>query len=308
MGWEVNPNIIANTVTIVGANGGVFVYNGTPGPGTLVEAIAGTGGTDPYGNSYGPGFTSFGPLGAAAQINSGAIGLFSGLNVISEITPNGIFIYSPSGGLGNLAASITPNSGTDQYGNVYLAGLSAYQVPVTVGTPAMGMQAGIVSWYAWNGSGWGLGAGIDWTQVNGFTELLNSPFRTIGGTRASPTLITTDGRTNFGSFGTGFMAGTPAPWQALMPTGVGGVQDVVIGGQIQSSAATAANATMVSLIKAPAVQQDFVVPTNAAGYTPAAGSLPRVVRVDTSGNVRLLPSTSAASQFVILDGIRVVMG
>ncbi len=44
--------VIATLVVIQGADDGLFVYNGAPGPGTLIASIAATGGTDPYGNAY----------------------------------------------------------------------------------------------------------------------------------------------------------------------------------------------------------------------------------------------------------------
>lgn len=47
----------ARQVIISGTADGVFVYNGTPGPGTLVGSWAALAGTDPYGNSYSRGFS-----------------------------------------------------------------------------------------------------------------------------------------------------------------------------------------------------------------------------------------------------------
>lgn len=43
---------IAGTVIIKQTGQGLFVYQGTPGPGTLLVAIAAVAGTDPYGNTY----------------------------------------------------------------------------------------------------------------------------------------------------------------------------------------------------------------------------------------------------------------
>lgn len=58
--------VTANTVVVNGAGDGVFVYDGTPGPGTLIVAIASAAGTDPYGNPYsGPGIAVSGPAGAS---------------------------------------------------------------------------------------------------------------------------------------------------------------------------------------------------------------------------------------------------
>jgi hypothetical protein len=50
--------VTSNTVVVAGSGDGIFVYNGTPGPGTLVLAIASSSGTDSFGNAYsGPGMS-----------------------------------------------------------------------------------------------------------------------------------------------------------------------------------------------------------------------------------------------------------
>lgn len=51
------------------------------------------------------------------------------LVIIEGSAGSGLFVYSPSPGLGNLIASITPVSGTDSFGNPYLAGVSSYGPP-----------------------------------------------------------------------------------------------------------------------------------------------------------------------------------
>lgn len=54
--------ITGNSVVVSGSGGGVFVYDGLPGPGTLIVAIVGAAGTDPYGNAYsGPGIAISAP-------------------------------------------------------------------------------------------------------------------------------------------------------------------------------------------------------------------------------------------------------
>lgn len=53
MPWS-NPGP-AKQVVIAGPGGLLLVYKGTPGPGTLALSIAAAAGTDPYGNTYGPG-------------------------------------------------------------------------------------------------------------------------------------------------------------------------------------------------------------------------------------------------------------
>jgi hypothetical protein len=51
--------VIARRVIIVGPDDGLFVYDGTPGPGTLIASIASAPGTDPYGNAYDAGVTTY---------------------------------------------------------------------------------------------------------------------------------------------------------------------------------------------------------------------------------------------------------
>jgi hypothetical protein len=54
--------VAANSVIVSGAGDGVFIYDGTPGPGTLVIAAAAASGTDQYGNAYtGPGIAISAP-------------------------------------------------------------------------------------------------------------------------------------------------------------------------------------------------------------------------------------------------------
>jgi hypothetical protein len=64
--------VSANTVVVSGSGDGLFVYEGLPGPGTLMMAIVAAAGTDKYGNSYsGPGLivsAAASPFGNEIQI------------------------------------------------------------------------------------------------------------------------------------------------------------------------------------------------------------------------------------------------
>lgn len=54
--------VTANSVIVGGPGDGVFVYDGLPGPGTLVVAIVSAAGTDHFGNAYsGPGIAISAP-------------------------------------------------------------------------------------------------------------------------------------------------------------------------------------------------------------------------------------------------------
>jgi hypothetical protein len=49
------------------------------------------------------------------------------INPVIVVTPGkGVFVYSPSPGLGNLVASFAPANGTDRYGNAFLGGVTSY--------------------------------------------------------------------------------------------------------------------------------------------------------------------------------------
>ena len=49
-----NAVVFANKVIVFGTSDGVFVYSGTPGPGTLLASVT-TATTDPFGNTTQPG-------------------------------------------------------------------------------------------------------------------------------------------------------------------------------------------------------------------------------------------------------------
>ena len=51
--------VIANRVIVFGPGDGIFIYSGTPGPNTLIASDASAGGTDPFGNVYLAGPTTY---------------------------------------------------------------------------------------------------------------------------------------------------------------------------------------------------------------------------------------------------------
>lgn len=77
MPWnnQVFPLIVV--VATPGAFSGLFIYSPAPGPGNLVASIAGSAGTDPYGNTYpaGANFAQLNnPQSMPAMINGWNIG------------------------------------------------------------------------------------------------------------------------------------------------------------------------------------------------------------------------------------------
>ncbi len=69
----------ARQVIVGGPNGGVFVYSTTPAAGKLIGSVAGAAGTDPYGNAYLAGTTSYlpGATYSAVSLNGGAVQFYT---------------------------------------------------------------------------------------------------------------------------------------------------------------------------------------------------------------------------------------
>lgn len=184
MGWEITGTI-AGPDYIINPDG-IFLYNGTPGLGNLAIAITPTFGTDQFGNNHGIGFSSFGPPFSTTQINAAGIGMFIGVNPVIEITDQGLFFYLPSGGAGNLVASISQGGGIDSYGNHYLAGNVTY-------TAALASANSTASMSYYSGS-----QSAGWTYIGTLGAIpgqglySDAPYSNTAGTAANPTHITTD--------------------------------------------------------------------------------------------------------------------
>jgi hypothetical protein len=143
--------IVAQRVVVfgTGANRGIFVYSPTPAAGNLVASITAAAGTDPYGNAYKAGITSYdNTFGGITELNGALFSLFSGVNLKIVLNAAGAFFYSPAGGAGNLIASIAPASGTDSFGNAYVQGSAGYvtiagnRYVTTIGHTTLGSFAG----------------------------------------------------------------------------------------------------------------------------------------------------------------------
>lgn len=298
-GWQVNPDLIVQILQVIGAGNGVFVYTGSGGAGNLRVSVTGPSTlTDTYGNAIVGELTAYTKISPTLYVALSILGdEIQAFTATSEAGP-----WSATG----CAVSF------DQT-NMYIAFGAGVQVTFNGALNVVNFSCNVQL----NGPL----TQISKLEVVGTTEFagavtadvgapvtLNDILTANGGTRANPSVFTSDSWTTFGAFGAGFGAGGIAPQQLYTPVGANGKGSVELRGQILSTAATAANSTMVTAQAGPTQNVAFVVPTNAAGYTPAAGSLPRVVLVDTAGNVRLQPTTSAANQFVLLDGIHYTIG
>jgi len=78
-GFTNSSIVIANKVIVFGANEGLWVYDGTPGPGNAPVFWASSAPTDPFGNT----------LTATAGVSGD--GIFQAGTTL--INPNGIFTY-----------------------------------------------------------------------------------------------------------------------------------------------------------------------------------------------------------------------
>jgi hypothetical protein len=143
-GFNVTMGAISGTVfsgtNFVLNTNGLFLYNGTPGLGTLVVALTQNVTQDAFGNEFDPGLTvgkwnnlgqplnnvtlsvrSTGLHGFLVSSSSGAL--------VANIDPTtgALLVYNSSGaGLGNLTSSVAPTSGTDSSGNAFLSGVTSY--------------------------------------------------------------------------------------------------------------------------------------------------------------------------------------
>lgn len=146
-GFNVTKGAISGTVfsgtNFVLNTNGLFLYNGTPGLGTLVVALTPAVTNDAFGNNFDPGLTvgkwnGLGVLLNGVTISTRTTGLHgfyvssSSGAAVANIDPatGALLVYNSGGvGLGNLIASIAPAAGTDSAGNTFPQGLN-----VTVGT------------------------------------------------------------------------------------------------------------------------------------------------------------------------------
>jgi hypothetical protein len=69
-GWSSQDNILIVITDITGYSG-LFFYSPTVGPGNLVGSWTANGGTDPYGNVYPAGLTSYAPGDESKYLNIG---------------------------------------------------------------------------------------------------------------------------------------------------------------------------------------------------------------------------------------------
>lgn len=102
----------AREVIVSGANGGVFVYSSAPPAlGNLIGSIAGSAGTDPQGNAYLQGTTSYlpGATYSAVNMNGGTLNFYTAPGAAGPWTLAGNLVIALSGS--NLVINFTNLSG-----------------------------------------------------------------------------------------------------------------------------------------------------------------------------------------------------
>ena len=130
MGWRQNV-VIATLVIVEGTGGGLFVYNGTPGPANPpVFSVVAPGVTqDPYGNTVSAVMQAGVPGSGQTQIDQSGDILLSGADGSQVIRLNPshqrILLYADPAGAGQLQSSIAIASGTDDFGTTYLPGFES---------------------------------------------------------------------------------------------------------------------------------------------------------------------------------------
>ena len=140
------PNIIRAFQVIVsgGANSGIFVYSPTVGAGNLVASLTAQSGTDPFLNFYPAGLNVGKIASGHTHIDiDGSIDINnSASQLIATLRPQdqALLFYTPGGGANTLQSSIASASGTDQFGNAYLQGVTVYRNP---GLPSAAWTAAV---------------------------------------------------------------------------------------------------------------------------------------------------------------------
>lgn len=258
-----------------GAGAGVFVYNGTPGLGTLVKSITSPStATDPFGNAVIGTDTTYQKISPtsfqAIAYQGNEIQFFTATSPAGPWAGTGLFIFfSASGPTGIL---INAAGGT-------------IQLAVT----STGVQVAGAAFTAGNGLSVTGGTTTD-------TETVTGALTATGGTPASPVAVKTDVWNAMG-LAAGFTAGVPAPQFKLMPD-----QTVMCRGIVSLSANQVAGTVFATLgasyLAAHGTQ--FVTRNTLSGYALGNGSVANAGGASTLAIV----VAGVTGNVVELDGVR----
>ena len=161
-GFTYLVNNSGNTVILGQSTDGseLFYTSAGIGAGNLAASIAPVAGTDTAGNNYNAGISSYGGLNTAI-LNASALTMFAGITKRATFSTSHITVFNSSGATiydidlsraaqflyadtgsavqGALVASESQNSGTDQFGNAYKAGITSY-----AGTGSSLLSSGLI--------------------------------------------------------------------------------------------------------------------------------------------------------------------
>lgn len=172
MGWQtqVVPQLQAGDTVINTA--GIFTYSASPAAGNLILSSAPAAGTDPYGNQYLEGATTYG-AGTATQLDNGQLSLYTGSLAAGWIQQATILISGAvielitSGGVITSNNTLDNGSGGATFnGNVTITGTLSVNGSTSTGTH--GLTDGTI-----NGTSGGASAGTAHTHGPGSFAVAN---------------------------------------------------------------------------------------------------------------------------------------
>lgn len=130
------PNIIrARQVIISGSGDFLLMYNGTPGPTTLLASLAAQAGADSFGTAYPAGFAMYDTAGKVRlEMGTGANPFFQLQNTFGALVGllsnrlDALLWYADTGSAtqGAIQASIAGKAGTDSFGNAFPQGVKIF--------------------------------------------------------------------------------------------------------------------------------------------------------------------------------------
>jgi hypothetical protein len=146
-GWQLLVSGLATFFNVVLSGGtvtgpdyilnpqGFFFYSAAPAHGNLIISVAPAAGTDGFANAYPAGIEIFGATAFqsnsgnnTAILSAGSLQFLFILATLLTLSNSGVFLYTGSGGLGNLIASMASSAGADPSGNAYPQGLFSQQL------------------------------------------------------------------------------------------------------------------------------------------------------------------------------------
>lgn len=310
MGWS---QVGSAFVFISPSSGLILVYSGIPANGNLAIAIAASGGTDAYGNTYNAGLNLFG----TSSTSAGASSINFPISISSTLTGAFILAYivaaNTSGEIGALQLFGPKESAFPDAVSVNLfsstKGGPANAQGVLYYWNTLGVATQILTWLA-------TGVSIVGTlSVSSDVHVGGSLFGAAGTLTIGDNVLVNTGKVlnaahpgsagvaetwqAFPAFAAGFAHGTPAPMYKYMADNT-----VMLAGAINVNAGVTAgtliSGAFVSTFYNPISVKRFAVVIT-AGTPPVSGS-PQI-SISTSGALALFNGPTVAAYTISLDGL-----